>query len=467
MYIWHASTAGSSCANCAQQQQQQSHQRRQQPYGRAQRTPRTAPPPQKNSQDHSCADMRIPAPNGVLGTEKAIRQASERLFARYQAQQERPPQPSEQASLLAEPVLVPARRAGTRTSPTSRLACSPSRHSYQPNEQASLLAEPALVPAQRAGSYQPSKRVSLLDGLVQVPSRRSGQPARQAGTCTSPAIRSTCSPSRCSCQLNETLACSPCRYSYQPNEQASLLAEPVLVPAQRVPARRSGQPARQAVTCTSPASRPTRLLDWCRYQLGKQLYWLAGLVQVTAWPARQTGACTSPVSRLTHLPTGALGVHTPAHRSSRRAELVDKGSWQAHSPACREPWRAGVQTCLPRTLGKHVCKQQLARSPWQACCSCPPRALASTAGINRSNTAARAVLEQPCSTGGRTDTVRPKREPTGRTDLSDRSRLVLCNRSQELIGQACPTRRQVLRSDNACPTTGRTRLFEHRSNCRV
>ncbi|PLW43786.1 hypothetical protein PCASD_09398 [Puccinia coronata f. sp. avenae] len=90
-----------------------------------------------------------------------------------------------------------------------------------------------------------------------------------------------------------------------------------------------------------------------------------------------------------------------------------------------------------------------------------------TAGINRSNTAARAVLEQPCSTGGRTDTVRPKREPTGRTDLSDRSRLVLCNRSQELIGQACPTRRQVLRSDSACPTTGRTRLFEHCSNCPI
>ncbi|PLW38426.1 hypothetical protein PCANC_16785 [Puccinia coronata f. sp. avenae] len=95
----------------------------------------------------------------------------------------------------------------------------------------------------------------------------------------------------------------------------------------------------------------------------------------------------------------------------------------------------------------------------------PFRKITITAGINRSNTAARAVLEQPCSTGVRTDTVRPKREPTGRTDLSDRSRLVLCNRSQELIGQACPTRRQVLRSDSACPTTGRTRLFEHRSNC--
>ncbi|PLW30452.1 hypothetical protein PCANC_21188 [Puccinia coronata f. sp. avenae] len=81
---------------------------------------------------------------------------------------------------------------------------------------------------------------------------------------------------------------------------------------------------------------------------------------------------------------------------------------------------------------------------------------ANTAGINQSNTAARAVLEQPCSTGGRTDTVRPKQEPTGRTDLSDRSWLVLCNRSQELIGQACPTRWQVLWSDSACPTTGRT-----------
>ncbi|PLW04830.1 hypothetical protein PCANC_06934 [Puccinia coronata f. sp. avenae] len=41
---------------------------------------------------------------------------------------------------------------------------------------------------------------------------------------------------------------------------------------------------------------------------------------------------------------------------------------------------------------------------------------AGTAGINRSNTAARAVLKQPCLTGGRTDTVRPKREPTGLSD---------------------------------------------------
>ncbi|PLW16943.1 hypothetical protein PCANC_13932 [Puccinia coronata f. sp. avenae] len=79
----------------------------------------------------------------------------------------------------------------------------------------------------------------------------------------------------------------------------------------------------------------------------------------------------------------------------------------------------------------------------------------------------RSAVLPPCSTGGRTETVRPKQEPTGRTDLSDRSRLVLCNRSQELIGQACLTRRQVLRSDSACLTTGQTRLFGHRLNCRV
>ncbi|PLW08127.1 hypothetical protein PCANC_05209 [Puccinia coronata f. sp. avenae] len=107
------------------------------------------------------------------------------------------------------------------------------------------------------------------------------------------------------------------------------------------------------------------------------------------------------------------------------------------------------------------------KSGWPLRYAKSPLFVAYTAGINRSNTAVRAVLEQPCSTGGRTGTVRPKQEPTGRTDLSDRSRLVLCDRSQELIGQACPTRRQVLRSDSACPTISQTRLFEHRSNCRV
>ncbi|PLW24954.1 hypothetical protein PCASD_24231 [Puccinia coronata f. sp. avenae] len=50
-----------------------------------------------------------------------------------------------------------------------------------------------------------------------------------------------------------------------------------------------------------------------------------------------------------------------------------------------------------------------------------------TAGINRLNTAVRAVLEQPCSTGGRTGTVRPV---VGQA-LSDQS---TCRQ----VGQACP-----------------------------
>ncbi|PLW36858.1 hypothetical protein PCASD_15282 [Puccinia coronata f. sp. avenae] len=42
-----------------------------------------------------------------------------------------------------------------------------------------------------------------------------------------------------------------------------------------------------------------------------------------------------------------------------------------------------------------------------------------TASINRSNTGVRPELEHPCSTGDRTDPVRPKRSPAGRTGLSD------------------------------------------------
>ncbi|PLW35322.1 hypothetical protein PCASD_18017 [Puccinia coronata f. sp. avenae] len=339
MYIWHASTAGSSCANCAQQQQQQSHQRRQQPYGRAQRTPRTAPPPQKNSQDHSCADTRIPAPNGVLGTEKAIRQASERLFARRQAAASRDLH----------------RRPGGRPdqpSPASRLACSPSRCSYQPNEQASLLAEPALVPAQRAGSYQPSKRVSLLNGLVQVPDRRSGQPARQAGTCTSPAIRSTCSPSRCSCQ---------------PNEQASLLAEPVLVPAQQ----QAGQPARWAGAGTSPAIRSTYSPSCNLHQPGEQADPLAGLVQVPAWQAALLARRSGAGNSLACSPDWCL--YQPS------VYLLAKSPWQAVVyPLAGIPWRGGVYrtgsqglsasalTRLPGAMASR-CTDLLTKNPWQAC----------------------------------------------------------------------------------------------------
>ncbi|PLW46351.1 hypothetical protein PCASD_05446 [Puccinia coronata f. sp. avenae] len=93
--------------------------------------------------------------------------------------------------------------------------------------------------------------------------------------------------------------------------------------------------------------------------------------------------------------------------------------------------------------------------------------LGSTAGNNRSNTAVRAVLEQPCSTGGRTGTVRPKHLPAGRTGLSDQFLGPVGQDQPGPVGQICPTSWLSLRSDSARPTTGRTRLFKHRSNCRV
>ncbi|PLW57096.1 hypothetical protein PCANC_01875 [Puccinia coronata f. sp. avenae] len=91
----------------------------------------------------------------------------------------------------------------------------------------------------------------------------------------------------------------------------------------------------------------------------------------------------------------------------------------------------------------------------------------STAGINRLNTAVRAVLEQPCSTGGRTGTVRPKHLPAGRTGLSDQFLGPVAQDQPGPVGQICPTSWLSLRSDSVRPTTGRTRLFEHRSSSRV
>ncbi|PLW47932.1 hypothetical protein PCASD_04922 [Puccinia coronata f. sp. avenae] len=96
-----------------------------------------------------------------------------------------------------------------------------------------------------------------------------------------------------------------------------------------------------------------------------------------------------------------------------------------------------------------------------------PDSGANTAGINRSNTAVQAVLEQPCSTGGRTGTVRPKHLPPGQTGLSDQFLGPVAQDQPGPVGQICPTSWLLLRSDSARPTTGQTRLFEHRSNCRV
>ncbi|PLW23990.1 hypothetical protein PCASD_11003 [Puccinia coronata f. sp. avenae] len=79
----------------------------------------------------------------------------------------------------------------------------------------------------------------------------------------------------------------------------------------------------------------------------------------------------------------------------------------------------------------------------------------------------RAVLEQPCSTGGRTGTVRPKHLPAGRTGLSDQFLGPVAQDQPGPVRQICPTSWLSLRSDSVRPTTGRTRLFEHRSSSRV
>ncbi|PLW40215.1 hypothetical protein PCANC_17948 [Puccinia coronata f. sp. avenae] len=132
--------------------------------------------------------------------------------------------------------------------------CSPTWHKYQLCKQVYLLAELAQVPAQQAGLsarragtgtssasrstcspswLQPQKQVYLLAKLV--PAQQAGLPACQAGT--SPASRFTCSPSW-----------------YQPTKQVYLLAKPadllagLLAELAQVPALQAGLPARRAGT---------------------------------------------------------------------------------------------------------------------------------------------------------------------------------------------------------------------------
>ncbi|PLW19834.1 hypothetical protein PCASD_17213 [Puccinia coronata f. sp. avenae] len=81
-----------------------------------------------------------------------------------------------------------------------------------------------------------------------------------------------------------------------------------------------------------------------------------------------------------------------------------------------------------------------------------PKYVVYTAGINRSNTAVQAVLEQLCSTGGRTGTVRPKHLPAGRTGLSDQFLGPVAQDQPGPVGQICPTSWLLLRSDSARST---------------
>ncbi|PLW55275.1 hypothetical protein PCANC_10562 [Puccinia coronata f. sp. avenae] len=119
--------------------------------------------------------------------------------------------------------------------------------------------------------------------------------------------------------------------------------------------------------------------------------------------------------------------------------------------------RKNTQISTTRTRRTPPPHNKTAQKKRQAC----------TAGINRSNTAVQAVLEQPFLTGGRTGTVQPKHLPAGRTGLSDQFLGPVAQDQPGPVGQICPTSWLSLRSDSVRPNTGRTRLFEHRSSSRV
>ncbi|PLW56458.1 hypothetical protein PCANC_04860 [Puccinia coronata f. sp. avenae] len=74
------------------------------------------------------------------------------------------------------------------------------------------------------------------------------------------------------------------------------------------------------------------------------------------------------------------------------------------------------------------------------------------------------VLEQPCSTSGRTGTVRPKHLPAGRTGLSNQFLGPVAQDQPGPVRQICPTSWLLLWLGSVRPTTGQTRLFEHRSS---
>ncbi|PLW37122.1 hypothetical protein PCASD_13915 [Puccinia coronata f. sp. avenae] len=83
-----------------------------------------------------------------------------------------------------------------------------------------------------------------------------------------------------------------------------------------------------------------------------------------------------------------------------------------------------------------------------------------TAGINRSNTAVQAVLKQPCSTGGRTGTVRPKHLPAGRTGLSDQFLGPVAQDQPGPVGQICPTMSVRPPVEHGCSSTARAAVFD-------
>ncbi|PLW09469.1 hypothetical protein PCANC_21503 [Puccinia coronata f. sp. avenae] len=189
-------------------------------------------------------------------------------------------------------------------------------------------------------------------------------------------------------------------------------------------------------------------------------------------------------------PVAALGRYQAACARSSSGPACDDSGYRritvAHPFRPRDPWRrrggmgtgsGTVSQVAPLVRFTQSCDQAGTAASsgralsWEIVPLCIPRPISrlhlGTAGINRSNTAVRAVLKQPCLTGGRTGTVRPKHLPPGRTGLSDQFLGPVTQDQPGPVGQICPTSWLLLWSDSARPTTSRTRLFEHRSNCRV
>ncbi|PLW52326.1 hypothetical protein PCASD_00212 [Puccinia coronata f. sp. avenae] len=220
--------------------------------------------------------------------------------------------------------------------------------------------------------------------------------------------------------------------SPESSEQVYLLTE--LVAAQR-----AGIPAHQAGS--SAASRYTCSPSW--YQPSEQVYLLAELVaaQRAGIPARQAGS--SPASRYTCSPSW----YQPSEQVYLLTELVP--AQRAGIPA----HRAGTSPA-----SRYTCSPS-----WYQ----PSEQVYLLTELVPAHRAVRAVLEQPCSTGGRTGTVQPKHLLAGRTGLSDQFLGPVAQDQPGPVGQICPTSWLLLWSDSVRPTTGQTRLFEHRLSSRV
>ncbi|PLW49523.1 hypothetical protein PCANC_08994 [Puccinia coronata f. sp. avenae] len=138
-------------------------------------------------------------------------------------------------------------------------------------------------------------------------------------------------------------------------------------------------------------------------------------------------------------------------KSSRAAvgHLLAESSWAAVGYLLAESSQAAA---LPALTGQ--------TRQFERCSNSRVRPVVGQALFNRWS-------DRHCSTGGQTGTVRPKHLPAGQTGLSNQFLGPVAQHQPGPVGQSCPTSWLSLQLDSALTTTGRTRLFEHHSNCRV